>query len=522
MSDEIRQRSVSLRDFSGGLNNFWDASSIAQNEVPHLLNMDFSPNGALRSRPPIIDSGFGAPVSGQYIDILGYYMPASGTRYLIATSDAKTWALNTAGTTWTEIWAYKATGFVQYADEVVLSKASTGGTRWNGTTSTPITTMPAMDGLVVFRDRMFGWGVRGTADQTKLYFSNVITLSDATGVYTWDTDNNVINVGRGDGQAITKVIADYSKIVIFKSASTYALSYAGSIATTGQVNLIQAGIGAENAESVIQYNNGYVVLHDQTLYSFINDSFTPLNSQKVVFQTKAASPAYKKNFAVSVLGDTAIVWFSGNLYALNLLTGTWSQWESTYSQLALMRQVPALASEVRANDLAYGISGSGTSSYWRVYKISNNAIAPTGSESFTCEMRTRIYDFDTPSEWKRLYWWAADISAAGTVTANMYTISLSGVSTTWDSLNASTWDALETRNWDRMGDEDSRIQTVESIGVTSIPQRVALKLDSSVRFRRIYFEVYLTCDGTAATAPAQIFSITPMIGVKAKMTKAVS
>lgn len=104
----------------------------------------------------------------------------------------------------------------------------------------------------------------------------------------------------------------------------------------------------------------------------------------------------------------------------------------------------------------------------------------------------------------------------------MYTISLSGISTTWDTLNASTWDALESRTWDRMGDEDSRVQTVEDIGVTSVPQRVALKLDNSVRFRRVYFEVYLTCDGTAATAPAQIFSITPMIGVKAKMTKAVS
>jgi hypothetical protein len=28
----------------------------------------------------------------------------------------------------------------------------------------------------------------------------------------------------------------------------------------------------------------------------------------------------------------------------------------------------------------------------------------------------------------------------------------------------------------------------------------------------------LNCDGTPATAPAQIFSITPMVGIKAKMT----
>lgn len=522
MSDEIRQRSIQLRDFSGGLNNFWDASSIAANEVPYLLNMDFSPNGALRSRPPIIDSGLGVPVAGQYIDILGYYMPANGTRYLIATTDAKTWALNTAGTTWTEIWAYKATGMVQYADEVVLSKASTGGTRWNGTTSTAISTMPAMDGLTVFRDRMFGWGVNGSANQTSLYFSDIITLAAPTGVYTWDTANNVIEIGRGDGQAITKVIADYSKIIIFKTASTYALSYAGSISTTGQVNLLRAGIGAETAECVVNYSNGHIVLHDQTLYSFINDNFTPLNSQKVVFQTKSASPTYKKNFAVSVLGDSAIVWYFGNIYVLNLLTGTWSQWESTYSQLAMLRVIPPLATEMRTNEIAYGITGSGTSSYWKIYKITNNSVAPSGSETFTCAMRTRIYDFDTPAEWKRLYWWAADIAAAGTVTANMYTIALSGTNSTWDTLSSSTWDTLSTRSWDRMSDENAVVQSVRSIGTASTPQRTSLKLDNSVRFRRIYFEVYLTCDGTAATAPAQIFSITPMIGVKAKMTKAVS
>jgi hypothetical protein len=73
-----------------------------------------------------------------------------------------------------------------------------------------------------------------------------------------------------------------------------------------------------------------------------------------------------------------------------------------------------------------------------------------------------------------------------------------------------------------MGDEDARIQTIRNIGTTSLPQRTALKLDNSVRFRRIYFEVYLTCDGTVATAPAQIFSIIPMIDVKSKVTKAVS
>lgn len=210
-----RTREVALKDFSGGLNNYWDPSSISDNEVSALVNMEFTPNGALQSRPPIVDSGFDVPVAGQYIDILGYYMTSAGIRYLVATTDSKTWVFNTVSPAWTEIWAYKATGYVQYAEEVVLcGKDNVGGTRWKpGTGSTVISGMPNLDGLLVYRDRMFGWGVAGTQYQTTFYYSNVITLANATGVYEWDTANNVAVVGRGDGQAITMMLADTDKIL---------------------------------------------------------------------------------------------------------------------------------------------------------------------------------------------------------------------------------------------------------------------------------------------------------------------
>jgi len=516
-----RNREVALKDFSGGLNNYWDPSSIEDNEVSQLVNMDFTPTGALQSRPPIADSSFGVPVGGQYIDILGYFMTSAGIRYLVATTNSKTWVFNTVAPAWTEIWAYKATGYVQYAEEVVLSgKDSVGGTRWNPSTgSTAISLMPNLDGLAVFRDRMFGWGVQGTQYQTIMYYSNLITLADPTGVYTWDTANNFQNVGRGDGQAITMILADTDKIIIFKTASTYIFSYLSGGIATAPLDLFQTGIGAENKESVAAYRNGYIVLHDQTLYKMQNNGFTPLNSQKLVFSSKSSSPAYKKNFALSVWGDRALVWYSGNLYVLNLLTGTWSQWESAVN-LAYIKQMPAISTEVLTNEIGYGITASGTSSYWKIYKIVNNPVGST-AESFTCKLRTKIYDFDTPVEWKRLYWWAADIAAAGTVTANSYVVALSGINTTWDTLDLTTWDVLDTRTWDRMSDSDAAVTTTRSIsGSTS--QRVLLKLDNALRFRRIYFEVYLNCDGTSATAPAQIFTLTPVIGIKAKATQGVS
>ena len=520
MSDLVRERSVPLTDFSGGLNNYWDPSSIADNEVPYLLNMDFSPNGALISRPPIYNSGIPAPVSGQYVDILGYYLPANGSRYLIATSDAKTWAYDLEATspTWVEVWAHKATAFIQYNDEAVFCKASTGGRRWTvAGGGTNITTMPALDGLIVFRDRFFGWGVANTANQTKLYFSDIITLAEPLGVYNWNADS-VFNVGRGDGQRISSVIADYSKLIIFKSNSTYSLAYS-ALVEEGVISLIQQGIGAENPDCVANYQNGYVVLHDQTLYKFMNDTYSSLNEQKVTFDIFDETLTWKKNFAVSVFGDRAVVWFSGMTYVLNLETGTWSLWESD-THAAIIKQRTRLADEVLEHEVGYAVSADMSSGKWLIYEITNTSATTAGSETFNCVMRTKIYDFQTPAEWKRMYWWAIDMSANGDVRATAFVVGLSG-NVTYDQMERYTWDELAQYTWDRPGQEDSPIDTVETIN-TPRPLRTLLKLDYGLRFRRIYFEVYLDCDGTPATAPVQIFSITPMIGVKAKMTNGVS
>ena len=515
MSELVRERSILLSDFSGGLNNYWDPSSIAENEIPYLLNMDFSPNGALISRPPIFDSGIPSPAPGQYIDILGFYTPANGPRYMVATTDSKTWVKDLAEEDdWIEVWAHKASYFVQYNDEAVFSKKSVGGMRWTlAGGAVAISTMPALDGMVLFRDRFFGWGVANTANQTKLYFSDIISLAEPTGVYTWNTDS-VFNVGRGDGQRISSVIADYSKLIIFKSSSTYSLAYS-ALVEEGIISLIQQGIGAENPDCVANYQNGYVVLHDQTVYKFMNDSYTPLNAQKVTFDVFDETISWSKNFAVSVFGDRAIVWFSGTTYVLNLDTGTWSIWKSN-TDAAIFKQRVRLSDEVLEHEVGYAISGSTSSSKWKIYFIENKPASSIGSEEFNCVMRTRIYDFDTPAEWKRLYWWAVDLAAAGEVKATTFSVLLNAF-VTYEQMENYTWDELEAFTWDQPGTEDPAVVTRETLPGNKAA-RSLLKLDYGLRFRRIYFEVYLNCDGTPATAPAQVFSINPMVGIKAKMT----
>jgi hypothetical protein len=120
-----------------------------------------------------------------------------------------------------------------------------------------------------------------------------------------------------------------------------------------------------------------------------------------------------------------------------------------------------------------------------------------------------------------MFWWAADVSANNEVRGIVTPIGIPEVSPTWDKMDQFTWDLLDVRQWDDLFSGSVSISTTQQISGT-LPSRVSLKLDDGVRFRRAYFELYLNCDGTAATAPAQIFSLTPMVGVKAKMTKDVA
>jgi hypothetical protein len=523
VSNLLRERSAVLNDFSGGLNNYWDASTIKPNEVPYLINMEFSPNGALVSRPPIVETELPQIlVSGtpQYIEILGYFSPSGGDRYLVAGAGTKTYRLNLDATTpaWTELWANRATGYTQYDNKIVLCKSTTGGAYWavGDTAVTAIPDMPALDGISVNKSRFFGWGVRGTANDTKIYYSELTAIGAGTTVWDWNIDS-VINVGLGDGQPITGLLVDYTNIYVFKSSSTYAFTY-DALPEEGTVSLIQQGIGAENKHCYANYQNGYVVLHDQTLYRFQSGQFAPLNAQKVNFAPLAGT--YQTDFAVSVFADRAIIWFNGSIYVLNLLTGTWAQWETT-TALARVFQTPRNSTEIRQYEIGYGITASTDTTKWKLYQISNSPTTAESTETFTCKLRTRIYDFETPAEWKRLYWWAADIAADGLITATVTAIAASSTVRSWDQLSTTTWDILDTRTWDKILSEDAYVTTERTLA-EGVPQRALLKLEHSIRFRRAYFEVYFSCDGTAETSPAQIFSITPMIGVKAKMTKGVA
>jgi hypothetical protein len=133
--------------------------------------------------------------------------------------------------------------------------------------------------------------------------------------------------------------------------------------------------------------------------------------------------------------------------------------------------------------------------------------------------------------------WVADIATAKPVKAIVYPVALpeTAAQLSWDQISKDyadetgfkTWDDLSYDvsgdivygTWDNLAKPSGGIDTIVDAFVQGSVLRMEAKLNQSLRFRRIYFELYLDCDGSALTSPVQVFSITPMIGAKAKISK---
>ena len=545
MSDVVRQRSAVLRDFSGGLNNFWDESVIADNEVPFLENLEFTPRGALTSRPPIwVQGDVVLPENNVHFDLLGFYVKENGDRYGVYTSPTKTYIFDLVDT-WTQIWDQKAADFVQYQGYIVMCRTGGAGAYWgpngapvwNGTTwalqviggvttmTAAIATMPAAAGLELHQERLFAFGPRNSATQSIMYWSNITGEIDGQPGKDWrwwETATSFSSVNGGDGQWITGLVAGYNSLTVFRNDSTYEYVFS-TLPELGTMSKVQEGIGAENQRCIVRYENALIVLSADQVYSYYNGVFTSLNDQKVRFENKVDPDTLNVPYALSVLGARLITFYSGNIYVLQMKTGTWSTW-STTTGFAYVRTVPSPADSIEKAVEGWAITNNSDTGDNDVYRVCDHYHEGDGPEQMTCTLRTKIYDFDTPNEWKRLYWWAAEIMGTGQITARVFPVSIETMTqSTWDHLATFTWDELVAAidGWDNPAPFPFNVATVSTF-TWKRPERLNLKLDHALRFRRVYFELDVTTDGTPSTAPAQIFSITPMIGAKAKISERIS
>lgn len=450
---------------------------------------------------------------------IGYYTRSDGEIFAVCATPDATWLYQVSTKQWQQIWSVAATDFAQYDNKIVMISDTASGGYWEAGNFTATPTMPLGSQIVVYNDRFWASGVRGTPNGTTVYFSNLTVISPAQSIYDWQPSTNFFTVGKGDGQYITVLVADPTALFIFRNASTYTFTYPTS-PLTGSLRQVNPTIGADSAYSVVPYENYYFVLNQGFLYQFISYQFYPRNAKLVTFRRSSAAPSVTVAPRVSVLGARVIVWFYGSVYVYNLNLQAWAEWSSTLVPASFL-QIPMNASPADPRRALVFTGTGGTRPLNGVYTITDSPSAGTAGEVMSCLARTKAYTFDVPGEYKRMLYWAISYRSASGVHGTATPAGQGGGATTWNDMNAATWNTLNLGSWNSPLSITPVFRDDIPYPASAAVQKLA-KAKAAIRFLSAYFDIALDTTGTGGTAPARVFSVTAYLkqhaGTKQKVS----
>lgn len=509
---------VRLGPFSGGLNLFSDPTAIADLEVATLINLECDIDGSLVSRPPIVAIGATIPSAvGFGINVLGFYEAASGAKYLIASNrngstyyfDGANWILITA--------TFAASAIAQYRDEIWLvapvSSVNPGG-KWSISGGfTADANMPKGGCAVSFKERVWiGPGAEATTNGARLYLSNI-----TSGAVSWPSTPNFLQIGAGDGQNIVDLTVYASSLVVFKQGSTFRFSFSTD-PSLGEITRVSDNIGAINKGCFAGYQDSLYVVFNNKVYEFTNYNYDPLNL-KVPLKANNPSAVLSENASISVWADRLFVQYFDVTYVYSLNTRTWSVWEA--DAIDFMGRFHAIPGMQGQTPTAYTYRTSKTG-YLGLYICKDEVGA--ASETMTCKVVTKNYDYQSSSRFKRLITWGVDVISKVQLTGKVTPVTYSSV-VTWDQLKNGgyTWGDRKAGGytWDRPLD----FAVAVSDPVATMEHgtgRKYIKLLSSGRFRQVSFEISATTNGDASTAPFRLYNIVTKVSDKQGVSKKIS
>lgn len=524
-------RSRRLGPFKG-LNQILEPSAIADDELAEIINFEQEQDGSLRNRPAIVKDANFPTVDDSSAVLLGpdFYTDLTGNTYAVFAFTGSTRIYNIATKAWTQIATFKASGWVQYDNKIVLICETQAGGYWEAGVFTATATMPLGSDIVFFKERFWAFGVKGTSDATTVWFSNLTAAGPpATSIFTW-TSTDFFTVSKGDGEWITGLIASTSVLYIFRNSSAWRFSYNSTPLLGGTLANVSTTVGADNKWSFVRYQNYFVVLSNGTLYEMINEYFYPLNDQKVNFQRAAFVSSRAIDTALSIFEDRAIVWFYGVVYCFNMKLRGWAKWSSPTTNAARFLQIPQSVLGL-SDPAAIGVTGGTVAGQRNVYRIKEGIVI--GGEAMTCMIRTKAYDWGI-SSLKRMFYYDGEFRTAMGIDSFLFPIVLQDdlTGTTWNQMSAPgvIWPtSADTAGYTVLQTWNSplapvSVQTFEDdVDFPSAnPLQLLIKFIRGGFARRFYSEFYMDCDGTPGTSPVRIYTITMYVGEKAYSSKKVS
>ena len=436
---------VKIGPFTGGLNNVSLAGESKDTEVVELVNFELALDTALVSRPPLeIVTGTSVTQPNQW-DVLGVYRVTASSWFAIV--------LAPTGATTFEVRAYslgnfslapvviktitgvnnRIVSFVQYNDWCyfnVNEGASDTGFRWKTGTLENIATMPRGNVMISWEDRLWitASGIATTGNY--VWFSTV----DATGPKpnTWNTAVDFFNVDPGSGGLNTAMLALTNSLLIFKEDATYRFSFPVA-PKNGDLSNMSRMIGAASKNSVIGFES-YAFVYDQgRVYELINTKFTQINLN-VDFRNGIGLNANANGVDLSIVNRRLVIRYFNTLFVYGVDTRTWSQWSSVNGTPGKFYELPTDSSSASPSNYLAASRNIGQVKLLRMVDEYSNR---TAVETIECWIKTKAYDYQANSVFKRLFLWGLDVMTTRPV--EMQAIPLGKKRTvTWDELESYT------------------------------------------------------------------------------------
>jgi hypothetical protein len=207
-----------------------------------------------------------------------------------------------------------------------------------------------------------------------------------------------------------------------------------------------------------------------------------------------------------------------------LRTRTWTTWKS--DEFGAIGQVVKRESGDGAGISGYinqstAIPAGGESRATKTLTITDATTLAT--EDMLCRIRTKNFNYQASSIYKRLFWWGVDATFRNSVTGLVYPISFN-FAVTWGTLKNKeglNWGGMLDYVWGQPQSDAPGIENTVSVAGTSVTRKF-IKFLKSLRFRQIYFEVSFETDGSSATAPVRLFSLMTYVNPKQTVSKDVT
>lgn len=135
----------------------------------------------------------------------------------------------------------------------------------------------------------------------------------------------------------------------------------------------------------------------------------------------------------------------------------------------------------------------------------------TPMEFITCIVKSKSYDYQASSVFKRLFLWGLDVMSTRPIKMSAMPLGRKR-SVTHDEMEAYTWDELDQGTFDNplswLGETNTIVDMAEDVVEISENNRFFVKAMKSMRFRQIQYQVEMTTLGNKDTGPVKLFSIT--------------